>query len=46
MTEYCRESKSLTEYNIGIYKCPLKPDTKIYRKWVRDAVLRNSGLGS
>ena len=46
MTDYCRESESLTVYHIGAHKCPLKPDTKIYRKQVRDAVLRNSGLGA
>ena len=46
MTEYCRESKILTVYHIGVHKCPLKKDTKIYRKQVRDAVLRNRGLGA
>ena len=45
MTEYCRESESLTVYHLGAHKCPLKPDTIKYRKQVRDAVLRNSGLG-
>ena len=45
MTEYCRESENLTVYHIGAHKCPLKPDTKIYRKQVREAVLRNRGLG-
>ena len=46
MTEYCRESESLTVYHIGAHKCPLKPDAKLYRKQVRDAVLRNSCLGA
>ena len=46
MTEYCRESESLTIYHIHVYKCPLKPDTNKYNKQVRDAVLRNSGLGT
>ena len=46
MTEYCRESKHLTVYHIGAHKCPLKLDTMKYRKQVRDAVLRNSGLGA
>ena len=46
MTEYCRESESLTVYYIDAYKCPLKLDTIKYRKQVRDAVLRNSGLGA
>ena len=46
MTEYCRESESLTVYHIGAHKCPLKQDTKIYRKQVKDAVLRNRGLGA
>ena len=46
MTEYCRESESLTVYHICAHKCPLKPDTNKYRKQVRDAVLRNSGLGA
>ena len=45
MTEYCRGFESPTVYHIGAHKCPLKPDAKIYRKQVRDAVLRNSGLG-
>ena len=44
MTGYCRESESLTVYHIGGHKCPLKPDTNKYRKQVRNAVLRNSGL--
>ena len=46
MTEYCRESESLTVYHIGTDKCPLKQEMKIYRKQVRDAVLRNRGLGT
>ena len=46
MTEYCRESETLTVYHIGTQVCPLKKDTKIYRKQVRDAVLRNRGLGA
>ena len=46
MTEYCRESESLTVYYIGTHKCPLKPHTIKYSKQVRDAVLRNSGLGA
>ena len=46
MTEYCRESESLTVYHIGAHKCPLNQDTKIYRKQVRDAVLRNQGIGA
>ena len=45
ISEYCRESVSLTVYHIGACKCPLKPDTVKYRKQVRDAVLRNSCLG-
>ena len=28
MTEYCRESGSLTVYHIGAHKCPLKQDKK------------------
>ena len=32
MPEYCRESESLTVYNIGACKCPLKLDTKVYKK--------------
>ena len=43
MTEYCRESESLTVYHIGVHRCPLKPNTKSGLQ-VRDAVLRNSGL--
>ena len=46
MTEYCRESESLTVYHIGAHKHPLKQDTKVHRKQVRDAVLRNRGLGA
>ena len=46
MTEYCRESESHTVYHIGAHKCPLKQDTKIYRKQVRDALLRNRDLGA
>ena len=46
MTEYCRESESLTIYHIGAHKCPLKPDTNKLTKQVRAAVLRNSGLGT
>ena len=46
MTEYCRESESLTVYNIGEHKCPLKPDKIKYRNQLRDSMLRNSGLGA
>ena len=46
MTEYCRESETLTVYHIGMHKCHLKKDTKIYRKQVREAVLQNRGLGA
>ena len=46
MTEYCRESESLTIYHIGMHKCLLKLDTNKYSKQVRDEVLRNSGLGT
>ena len=46
MNKYCRESESPTVYHIGTHKCPLKPDTIKYRKQVRGAVLRNSGLGT
>ena len=46
MTEYCRETYCLTVYHIGTYKCLLKPNTKKYRLQVKEAVLRNSGLGS
>ena len=46
MTEYCRESESLTVYHIGVHKCLLKQDTKIYRKQVRDAFIRNRGIGA
>ena len=30
MTEYCRESGTLTVYHVGVHKCHLKKDTKIY----------------
>ena len=46
MTEYCRESETLTVYHIGVHKCHLKKDTKIYRKQVREVVLQNRGLGA
>ena len=46
MTEYCRDSESLTIYHIGAHKCPLKPDTNKYSNQVRDAVLKKSGLGA
>ena len=46
MTEYCKESETLIVYHIGVHKCPLEKDTKIYRKQVREAVLRNRGLGA
>ena len=39
MTEYCRESETLTVYHVGVHKCHLKKDTKIYKKQVREAVL-------
>ena len=45
MTEYCSESEILTIYHIGTHKCPLKPNTNIYRLQVREAFLGNSGLG-
>ena len=46
MTEYCRESETLTVYHVGVHKCHLKKDTKIYQKQVREAVLWNRGLGA
>ena len=46
MTEYGRESENLTVYYTGAHRCPLKKDTKIYRKQVRDAVLRNRSIGA
>ena len=45
MTEYCWESETLTVYHVGVHKCHLKKDTKIYKKQVREAVLQNRGLG-
>ena len=44
MAEYCRESEILTIYHIGTHKCLLRQNTKEYRLWVIDAVLKNSGL--
>ena len=46
MTEYCRESESLTIYNIGTHKCLLKPDTNKYSHQVRDVVLKNRCLAT
>ena len=45
MTECCRESGNLTIYHIDAHKCLVKPNMKKYRLQVREAVLRNSGLG-
>ena len=42
---FSKESEILTIYHIGTHRCLLKPNTKIYRPQVREAVLRNSGLG-
>ena len=39
MTEYCLESGTLTVYHVGVHKCHLKKDTKIYKKQVREAML-------
>ena len=39
MTEYRLESETLTVYHVGVHKCHLKKDTKIYKKQVREAVL-------
>ena len=46
MTEHCRESGTLSVYHVGVHKCHLKKDTKTYKKQVREAVLRNRGLGA
>ena len=46
MTEYGRESQSLTKYHITAQKCPLKPETNKYSNQGRDTVPRNSGLGT
>ena len=46
MTEYCRKSHTLTVYHVGVHKCHLKKDTKIYKKQVREAMLQNRGLGA
>ena len=46
MTEYCMESGTLTVYHVGVCKCHLKNDTKIYKKQVREAMLQNRGLGA
>ena len=46
MTEYCQESGTLTVYHLGVHKCHLKKDTKIYKKQVREAMLQNRGLGA
>ena len=46
MTEYCREPEALTVYHIGVHKCPCKKDIKIYRKQVREAMLRNRSSGA
>ena len=46
MTEYCKESESLTVYHIGAHKCPFEPYRNRCSKQIRDIVLRNSGLGT
>ena len=43
---YCSESDSLTIYCLGVHKFLLTPNTKNYRLQVREAVLRNSSLGT
>ena len=40
------ESGTLTVYHVGVHKCHLKKDTKIYEKQVREAMLWNRGLGA
>ena len=32
MTEYYQESETLTVHHVGVHKCHLKKDTKIYKK--------------
>ena len=44
--EYCRELGILTIYHMDTYKYLLKPNTKKNRLQLREAVLRNSGLGT
>ena len=46
ITEYCKESEILTIYHICVHSCLSKPNTKKYRHQVREAFLRNSGLGA
>ena len=46
LTEYCRESHTLTVYHVGVHKCHLKKYTQIYKKQVREAMLQNRGLGA
>ena len=46
LTEYYRESRTLTVYHVGVHKCNLKKDTQIYKKQVREAMLQNRGLGA
>ena len=46
MTEYCLESETLTVYHVGVHKCHLKKDTKIYKKQVSKVVLQNRGLSA
>ena len=45
-TEHHRESESLTIYHVGVHKCLLKPNINKNILQVREAVLRNSGLGT
>ena len=40
------ESGTLTVYHVGVHKCHLKKDIKIYKKQVREAKLWNRGLGA
>ena len=45
MTEYCRESETLTVYHIGIHKCPLKKNTKNIQKAVQKCSAQKQRFG-
>ena len=44
--EYCRELEIPMVYHLVMHMCVPKPNTKRYKILVREAGLRNSGLGA
>ena len=46
MTEYCRVLEILMVYDLDMHTCWPKANTKKYKSQVREAVFRNSGVGT